>query len=682
MKRKVPKKNISSWIADIEEPRKEEPENFTPIKEKLVEAILPRRKMTSGEQADNLLTSSPKISSFKKFLVFILAVFLVAAGWFGFRMYAKWSELSALFSSAEARLKIFSGGVSGQGEPSENPAAPETVIDGLDLFRIKILFGGAGEAYKNFQIASLASFDLVNEFNAIKNNWPDFLLNGKGEEFIGELKNIKKDLSAIREADKKLAELNLGLEKFFSSNESSRLSFRSDLERWENFLDSLTGWLEADQGRRLLVLLGNSSELRPGGGFLGSYLDLTLRKGNIEKLEVYDINDADRELDKRIVPPKPLQVIATRWRAADSNWFFDYSLSAGKTIELLEKSKKYSRDSISFDAALAISPIAASDILELTGPIEVAGRLINKDNFLTEIQKEVQLNQNSGHRKDIIKTLAPLVVDKLKTLQNGGGLLSEKFLEWLNRKDLMFYFKEPKLENFFDFYQAAGKVFELPKNFNGDYLAAVNANIGGAKTDLFIKQKVIFRTQLELDGSASNQLTVIRDHQGNKSPFWWYRLPNEDYLQIFTLPGAALVNASGGQSKKITPRINYARSGYSIDSLVAELEAGLKKDFNHPEIDVFTESGKNVFATWLKTNVGQTTQAVFDYKVRLFSPPAAGLGYAFVFEKQAATSGEYQFEIYAPIGFRWKENNLPVFEYSIDNPPGRLIFNLTMEKIK
>src|SRR3990167_8904101 len=73
-------------------------------------------------------------------------------------------------------------------------------------------------------------------------------------------------------------------------------------------------WLGSEEPRRIAVLLQNPSELRPGGGFIGSYTELVIRKGSLESMEVRDINDPDRELTVKIIPPRPLQGLASRWR--------------------------------------------------------------------------------------------------------------------------------------------------------------------------------------------------------------------------------------------------------------------------------------------------------------------------------------------------------------------------------
>ncbi|MBI4086184.1 MAG: DUF4012 domain-containing protein [Candidatus Liptonbacteria bacterium] len=697
MKRKVPKKNISQRIADIEKRDGKGYRRIPPgvffddsIKGEAAQRFLKNGGSENRGKEISRDSASFKTVPLKKFFIAFLVSSLFIVGWFGFQTYKKWNNALTLFSSAGERLGKFTGAAEQEGLNKTD--GQKSFLDGFDFAKVKILFGGAGDAYGSFQAISAAALDLAGELDILQNEWPNFIFGNKGEQLIGHLKKIKSDLAAVSEADKKLAAARVDLGSFFSDAGGSQLSLQYDITRIGNFLDALLRWLESANEHHILVLFQNSSEIRPGGGFLGSYADVILKNGNIENIEAHDINDADRELDAKIVPPKPLQAIVTRWRAADANWFFDYSLSSKKIIQFMEASKKYGAGSIKFDGAIAISPKVVSDMLALTGPVQLAGRTaaIDKDNFLFEIQKEVQAGQapsagsglgQSKTPKKILEELTPVLLDKLVELQsNEKKMLFQKFGEWLAGKDLALYFKEPAFQTFFDFYNVSGKVFELPKNFNGDYLAVVNANIGGGKTDLFIKQKVFFKTQLNLDGTASDHLAITREHQGNKSNSWWYRLQNQNYLEVFTLPGAALSNFGGGWDRKIYPKINYKTSGYEVDPLVAQIESGMKKDFNFPLVSVFEESGKNVFAIWVKTDAGKTSVISFDYKVRLFAPPGDSQSYQFVFEKQAGSTGEYQFELYAPVGFRWKENNLPVFEYKTDNPSGRLNINLTFEK--
>ncbi len=686
MKQRVPKKNISSRIADIVSPRRrleaaKEPElaSDTWIDEKTATEFLE----SNNERPDIKLSKNgvkKGKSAVKKILLGSLFLFLAVLLLLGAGAYAKWSSALEYFNSAGEEINNFLNKNNQQGNSSSSADAQ---LNLFDIAKTKALWENIGSVYSGFQNFSSSGLGLLNELNVLGGSWPTLLLRGGGRELIGHLKKIRGYLESVNEANTKLSSLNIGLDNFLSGKYGSPLSLQLDFRRLDNFLGAFINWLSSEDERRVLVLFENSSELRPGGGFIGSYADIAFVGGSIKSIEVHDINDADRKLEANIVPPKPLQAIQKSWTIANSNWFFDSSISADKTIQLMEKSKMYA-GKISFDGLIAVSPRVVSDILAITGPIDLPDRdlTINKDNFMMEIQNEVQAAQAKGvPSKKILAELTPellLKLDSLKTQDN--RLAAKKLNEWVKNKDLIVYFKNIDIQNFLDFYGASGKVFEIPSNFNGDYLAIPSANIGGGKSDLFIDQKVFFKTQLNSNGTASNHLEISRKHTAGKKDAWWYRLPNESYIKIFTPPDSSLSNFSGGWDRKISPKINYSKSDYALDTLIAGIESTLKKNFNFPSVDEFKESGKKVFGIWVKTDAGQTSKLSMDYSVHLFSPPSDGQKYQFVFEKQSGSSGSYHFEIYAPVGFSWVESSSPLFEYETTDPPGRLMLDLTLKR--
>ena len=93
-----------------------------------------------------------------------------------------------------------------------------------------------------------------------------------------------------------------------------------------------------------------------------------------------------------------------------------------------------------------------------------------------------------------------------------------------------------------------------------------------------------------------------------------------------------------------------------------------------------TAFGKSVFAGWTKTDLGKTSEISLDYVHQLIAPPEEGGTYEFVLEKQSGSAGAYLIEINAPVGYRWKENHLPVFTFASDSIPGRTLIELTYEK--
>ena len=519
------------------------------------------------------------------------------------------------------------------------------------------------------------------------------------------------------------------------------LSLKTQVESAKSALDAFLPWLSEPQPHHILVFLENPSELRAAGGFLGSYADVTIASGSITNIDVHDVADVDAAFTQKIIPPKPLQLEVSKWRPADANWFFDFPTSASQTIAFFEESGLYAKTSTTFDGAVAVSPTVVSDLLSLTGPVTVgAGKsatTFTADNFLVQIQKIVQNGQatSATYPKQVIGDFAKAVFAELAssttaaasmnasgtanvattsvdigavgagntgtastaTANVGTGLggtglagtgstdlraaLLAMVLNWIANKDVMIYFKDLALQTMVDSYGASGAVYALPQKFNGDYLAVVDTNINGGKSDLYVSSTVTYAAQINPDGTLSGHLVVARKHNGNKSPYSWYKTTNQDYVQIFVPNGTTLTNASGTVLKKITAPINYAKSGYVSDPLVTTIESTEQTLFAYPGVAWHEESGKEVLETWSTVKAGASTQFSIDYTHRLFLPPAPGVQYEFVFEKQAGTAWHYEYNIEAPLGYVFAENGLATYSYVSDNPPGRLVVNLTLQSL-
>jgi hypothetical protein len=531
---------------------------------------------------------------------------------------------------------------------------------------------------------------LSQQIDALKSDSFDFLGGGESN-LVSNLSAVRGTLAAIDADTNQLS----SAASFMGSNSplagDDYASLKTQLAGAEKFLDAFVPWLATSTPHHVLIFLQNPSEIRPAGGFLGSYADVTLANGTITDISVYDIADADAAFAQKIVPPKPLQLEVTRWRPADANWFFDFPTSASKTIWFFENAQFPCPMSlvtcpISYDGTVAVSPKIVSDLLSVTGPLKLPDFPVafNANNFLVQIQNLVQQGQaqSATYPKQVLRDLADAIFQKLasSTNEERQNLLGMS-LDWMNKKEVMAYFKDSDFENFLMNYGAAGEVYGLPQKFNGDYLAVVDANINGQKSDLYVSSTIAWVAQIGEDGMITNELSVTRKHNGNTSPYWWYRAPNQDYLQVFVTDGSVLTNENGGVKKIITPPINYARSGYSTDPLVAAIESSTLPYFTYPAVTTREESGKVVFATWAKVSAGQSTNVSFSYTHHLFIAPTPGMEYQFIFEKQAGTNRHYSFEIDAPLGYVFAENGIASWTYQSDDPPGRMIVNLTLQKI-
>lgn len=601
------------------------------------------------------------------------------------------SQALARFESAVGAFGVFDNGPSREELSDINSGgaiAPRSFWGNFSSFfdGFKLLVQDSGATLKGFESLTSNVVYLGKKLAELKDNWPNFVFRQQGGQLLGSLRDVHAILGDIVDGGGQLSAKALQFQKILPFNAATYLPLQLEVKQFHDFLGALLGWLSSPEGRRLAVFFGNSSEIRPGGGFIGSYAELTIRNGNLENIEIRDINEPDRMLELKTIPPQPLQALVTTWRAADANWFFDFSISAAKVLEFLDASNFYREKSIKFDGAVGLSAKAIEDILGLFGPVELKDRgiVIDQKNFLIEIQRQVELGRDKGsnYPKDILKELAPRILEKLANMtpEDRDAVLAFA-KDWLTKKEMLVYFRDPALERFFDGYNWTGRTAVLEAGSNGDYLAVVAANVGGGKTDIVVDQVITLTSQIDLDGTVNNHLVIDREHRGNASKYSWYRVPNQSYIRVYTPPAVRLVNASGGIEKKISAPINYKARGYSEDPLVASLESTARDYLGYAAVKSFDEFGKNVFATWSKVERGKKTELVFDYSRKLFAIPREGQSYQFVFEKQAGTRNKYVFEINAPVGFRWQESGLPSYEFRTDDPPGRVVIDLTLARI-
>jgi hypothetical protein len=647
---KAPRKNISQWISDVRWPRK---------------------RQGMPERTARHIESRPGVSVKKVAFIFLAAAGVVFVFMF-FYFYREQGRIADIVAVNGNKLQAFFPGVDFS---AQAPDAAKT------LKLIPMLFSGGGELYKDFESFSSLSFRLAEDRTALTDGIKTSLLEGKGGALLSAMDTAGQDIKSLSGLLGSLGKLDPAVRDLLPIKSGDVLTAALELERIGNLISAANSFLKSPGEHHLLVLLANPSELRPGGGFIGSYADLTIKDAALYAYEVHDINDADRLFKANIVPPKPLQRIETRWHIANANWFFDFPTSAKKITTFLSAAAGGQK---TYDVVVNLSPKVIADILSVTGPLDVPGmaKPIDKGNLIFEIQNDVQIKQASGASspKQIIALLLPALIEKLKALDSGQwGAFAGSVSDWLAKKDLTIFARDSALAQLFNASGWDGSVYPTLRDFEGDYLAIADANLGGAKTDLFIDQTVTLESQINIDGTVSDHLVIGRAHRGNTASAWWYRARNTEYIQVFTPAAAQLLNESGVAKISVAPPISYSKSGFAIDSDVALRENTAEKIFAYPEITALRDSEKNIFAFWSVVSRGETATTTLDYIHRLFSQPIQGGHYTFVFDKQPESSGHYRFLLSAPVGFVWQENNLPVYEYESEDIPARVVLELTFK---
>ncbi|MFH1162425.1 MAG: DUF4012 domain-containing protein [Candidatus Jorgensenbacteria bacterium] len=551
---------------------------------------------------------------------------------------------------------------------------------------------GEGKAFLGEIIA--LNFDLLRISRTVsdlrKNGFRYFRSDGEKllsslVELRTRLRAVNAEVAVVKESTSRLKAIAPFLEQVDRVVGNSYVTYGARLYEYDQLLERLIALLGADGGRHILVFFQNPAEIRPGGGFIGSYADITIRRGQMASMDVRDIYDPDGQLTAKFTPPAPLQTMTQDWGARDGNWFFDFPTSAETVTTMMERSGMYAEHGITFEGAVAVNINVFRSLIQAVGPLPLPEYklTITEDNFLDVIQREVEAGEDkaAGYPKRILTVLAPMVMERLERLSpEQFALLLTAIEEHFAAKDIMLYAKDETFARFLASTGVDGAVYGLPNGFWGSYLAVVNANLAGGKSDAFMEESIEARVDVGADGSTLTDLAITRSHHGDKEKDPWWRATNKNYLQIFTNPNAELLALKGQSVKNLASTFDYLGSGYQTLPQLKSIETA-KKFLSKWSAWVMEEFGKTVFATWSFVPAGQTKTIEFRYQTLPQEAAVyAGNAYTFVFERQSGVKSPLRAVIAAPVGYAWVESGATRFTYENADPGKREIVKLTLAK--
>ncbi|WKZ28866.1 MAG: DUF4012 domain-containing protein [Patescibacteria group bacterium] len=389
------------------------------------------------------------------------------------------------------------------------------------------------------------------------------------------------------------------------------VSALADLKRASSSSPTLLDAIGANGKRRYLVVFQNANELRPTGGFIGSFALMDLKDGEIEKIEIpaggsYDLRGG---FNRRIKAPEQLRLVNPRWEFQDANWFPDFPTSARSLMWFYEKS-----GGPTVDGVIAVTSNVMQELLRAVGPIEMPeyGKTITADNFMLETQKavEIEYDRETNRPKQIISDMAPKL---LKKLVDGGSSdlpkLASAFGKALSSKDVQVYFSDESTQRAADDFGWTGA---LRPTADADYLAVIDTNIAGGKTDGVIDEFIRHETRFEEDGSIIDTVTVTRAHRGKPGELFT-GIKNIDYMRVYVPKGSTLLSAEGFQA----PAEGYflpQDTTLQPSTLLAAVEGPTTID-EASGTTIHDESELTVFGNWVQLEPGETKTVKLSYRL-------------------------------------------------------------------
>lgn len=363
------------------------------------------------------------------------------------------------------------------------------------------------------------------------------------------------------------------------------------------------------QEQRYIFVFENNNEIRPTGGFMGSFALIDIDRGEIKNIEVpgggtYDMQGS---LDTDLFAPDPLRLIADRWELQDANWFADFPASAKKIIWFYEHSGGATPDGV-----IVMTATVMEELLKIYGPIPMPdyGRTFTAENFIDEVQQivEVEYDKEENKPKKVIGELTPIILEKIlhsnrEQLTAMLGVIKAS----LYQKHLLIYHQSDSIMDQLDKQGWTGRI----KSTDGDYLMIVNANIAGGKTDGVISQNIDLKTEISDQGEIINTLKITREHSGIKHQ-GFSGVNNVNYLRVYVPKGSELINASGFNPPD-EELFDDPRESCVADKDLAETEGAWS--FHHSGVKINNEFDKTVFGAWTQTMPGQKTIVEFKYRL-------------------------------------------------------------------
>lgn len=392
-----------------------------------------------------------------------------------------------------------------------------------------------------------------------------------------------------------------------------------------------------------LILFLNNAELRPGGGFIGSFARLDLEKGRATKLDfeknIYTLDKAFIAAGNKIEPPSEYKTITQAWSMKDSNAYGDFEESSKKVAWFYQQ-----ETGNSIDGVFALDTTLFRNLLKTTGPINMSeyNLVVTDQNFLSDVQYQVEIgyykdqtNWSENQPKKILADMMPKFLSALTRNSQTERGVAEDLFRGISEKHLLAYSSNSNIEDLIDGVGASGKIH----GSTGDYLYLSDANLGGMKSSLNISQTVNQNVEIKDSGNVAEKISIQREHKGS---LVWPDGVNNNFLKIY-LPLAAKVSevkfVSGNNNPMSDPAITQPMP-YSIGA----------------------QNGKSFVSFWQNTKPGETSESQISYsRNSAVNLSGDSFDWQITVQKQPGVEN-YNWNLYLVYPQGWKPQNVEGYD--------------------
>lgn len=294
-----------------------------------------------------------------------------------------------------------------------------------------------------------------------------------------------------------------------------------------------------------LVLFQNNMELRPGGGFIGSFGILKVKDGAVTEFSSHDVINFDGRIPDTVPAPYPLpETLGVKsLKLRDSNVSPDWAVNA----KAAEDFYHLGQGKEEFDGVIGITTNVLSSFLSVTGPVEVPGYPGEYDAETGVLDLEYQVEQafykqgiSRGDRKAVMHDLGNIILAKAKELPLTKQYeLFKVVLDDLHKKDIQILFKDEELQRVV---KAAGWSGEIDQTWTDDYLMLIDSNMNSFKTDYRIRRSIDYVADFRGKTRLAT-VTVTYEHTAKEKDYM--TKDYQTFARLYVPEGAWLESVTG-----------------------------------------------------------------------------------------------------------------------------------------
>lgn len=381
---------------------------------------------------------------------------------------------------------------------------------------------------------------------------------------------------------------------------------RQNTYMFKQLVDRLPALISGDGAKTYLVLFQNNMELRPTGGFIGSFALVTFERGRLIDTSVYDVYSSDGQLKGYVAPPKAIKdyLGEANWYLRDSNWDPDFPTSARRAEWFLDKEIDRTVDGV-----VALDLEVAKRLVGEFGTITLAdyGVDIDEKNLYEKVQHSVEAEFFPGSQKKA-SFLTALTRELIQKIINEKGSRYASFaqiiLESLKERHLQVYLHDSEAQRAVGEWSGEVNTPLCPPreaNCASLWFGQVEANVGVNKANYYINRSFLLNVELS-PGLITYSLETTLKNASESA----LNLKNnyKAYMRIFAKKGSSFNDVV------VKSQDDTVTSEPEVEELENRLEAGAL-------VEVPAGESKTVIFSWTEVsslNLGEAGRVLFNWR--------------------------------------------------------------------